>query len=68
MRVGKPGGLSGLPEAHSGPAFANLVGLIHYAASEPVDLKGQFDPGGGSSSSGGGGLFDRIKRAIKDNF
>ena len=68
VRVGKPGGLSGLPEAHSGPAFANLVGLIHYAASEPVDLKGQFDPGGGSSSSGGGGLFDRIKRAIKDNF
>jgi len=68
VRVGKPGGLAGLPEAHSGPAFSKLVGLIHYAASEPVDLKGQFDPVGGGPSSGDGGLFDRIKRAIKDNF
>jgi cell division protein FtsA len=68
VRVGKPSGLAGLPEAHSGPAFANLVGLIRYAASEPVDLRGQFDPNAGNSSRSGGGLFDRIKRAISDNF
>ncbi len=39
VRVGKPRGLAGLPEAHSGPAFATLAGLIHYAASDPIDLR-----------------------------
>ncbi len=67
VRVGKPGGLGGLPEAHSGPAFANLVGLVHYAASDPVDLKGQFDPQG-SGDMAPDGLFDRIKNAIRENF
>ncbi len=38
-RVGRPKGLLGLPDAHSGPAFATLAGLVHYAASDPVDLR-----------------------------
>ena len=32
-------GLHGLPDAHSGPAFATLAGLVLYAASDPVDLR-----------------------------
>ena len=39
VRIGRPRGLSGLPEAHSGPAFAAVAGLVQYAASEPVDLR-----------------------------
>ena len=39
VRVGRPRGLAGLPEAHSGPAFAALAGLVHFAASNPVDLR-----------------------------
>lgn len=39
VRVGRPRGLSGLPEAHSGPAFATLAGLAFYAAANPVDLR-----------------------------
>jgi len=39
VRVGRPRGMTGLPEAHSGPGFATLAGLIHYAASNPVDLR-----------------------------
>lgn len=39
VRVGRPRGLTALPEAHSGPAFATLAGLAHYAASDPVDLR-----------------------------
>ena len=31
--------LVGLPDAHSGPGFATLAGLIHYAASDPIDLR-----------------------------
>lgn len=39
VRVGRPRGLVGLPDAHSGPAFATLAGLTHYAAADPVDLR-----------------------------
>src|SRR3546814_18825828 len=38
-RIGRPRGLHGLPDAHSGPAFATLAGLVLYAASDPVDLR-----------------------------
>jgi cell division protein FtsA len=39
VRIGRPRGMAGLPEAHSGPAFAALAGLVHFAASNPVDLR-----------------------------
>ncbi|MEN2785701.1 cell division protein FtsA [Sphingomonas qilianensis] len=39
VRVGRPRGLTALPEAHSGPAFTTLAGLAFYAASDPVDLR-----------------------------
>src|SRR3546814_12934233 len=31
-RIGRPRGLHGLPDAHSGPAFATPAGLVLYAA------------------------------------
>lgn len=39
VRVGRPRGLAGLPDAHSGPAFATLAGLVQFAASNPLDLR-----------------------------
>ena len=39
VRVGRPRGLTALPEAHGGPAFATLAGLAFYAAANPVDLR-----------------------------
>ncbi|THD37721.1 MAG: cell division protein FtsA [Sphingomonas sp.] len=39
VRVGRPRGLTGLPDAHSGPAFATLAGLVHHAATDPIDLR-----------------------------
>lgn len=48
VRVGRPRGLTGLPEAHSTPAFATLAGLAFYAASDPVDLRTL--PGGGQQT------------------
>jgi cell division protein FtsA len=68
VRIGKPTGVAGLPDAHNGPAFATLVGLVRYAASDPVDLKGQFDPHNEHQLGGVPGLFERIKRAIRENF
>lgn len=40
VRIGRPRGLTALPEAHGGPAFATLAGLAFYAASDPIDLRG----------------------------
>ncbi len=68
VRIGKPMGLSGLPEAHSGPAFSTLVGLILYAASERVDLNSGYDLRSGQMSDMPPSLFERIKRAIRENF
>jgi cell division protein FtsA len=68
VRIGKPKGVSGMPEAHSGPAFSTLIGLVRYAASNPIDMKGSFD---GSDEYGNEkplGIIEKIRRAIKDNF
>ncbi len=68
VRIGRPSGVAGIPEAHSGPAFTTLVGLIRYAASDPVDLKGQFDKDNVFAGAGMPSLYERIKRAIRENF
>ena len=39
VRVGRPRGMTGLPEAHSGPGFSTLAGLAFFAASDPIDLR-----------------------------
>jgi cell division protein FtsA len=39
VRIGRPRGLAGLPDAHSGPAFATLAGLVRFAGSDPVDVR-----------------------------
>ncbi len=39
VRVGRPRSITGLPEAHSGPAFATLVGLANLAASGSGDIR-----------------------------
>lgn len=39
VRIGRPRGLTALPEAHAGPAFATLVGLALYGHADPLDLR-----------------------------
>jgi cell division protein FtsA len=39
VRIGRPKGLIGLPDAHAGMSFTTLAGLALYAASEPIDLR-----------------------------
>lgn len=68
VRIGRPVGLGGIPDAHSGPAFSTLVGLVLYAASDKIDLKSAFDRRGDYSTGAMPGLFQRIMRAIRENF
>jgi cell division protein FtsA len=68
VRVGRPTGLVGLPEAHSGPAFSTLAGLVIYAQSNPIDLKlglGVDDPGHAGAKPG---VIARILQIIRENF
>jgi cell division protein FtsA len=39
VRVGRPKTITGLPEAHSGPAFSTLVGLAMLAGSGSGDIR-----------------------------
>jgi cell division protein FtsA len=39
VRVGRPKQITGLPDAHSGPAFSTLVGLALLAASGTGDIR-----------------------------
>lgn len=39
VRIGRPRGLTALPDAHGTPAFATLAGLAMFAAADPVDLR-----------------------------
>jgi cell division protein FtsA len=39
VRVGRPKQLTGLPDAHSGPAFSTLVGLALLAAKGRGDIR-----------------------------
>lgn len=68
VRIGRPRGLSSLPEAHSGPAFATMAGLVLYAARDPVDLRSLGPRGLDEGSRGNGGLWGRLIDAFRRNF
>lgn len=68
VRVGRPRGLTALPEAHSGPAFATLAGLAHYAATNPVDLRWVARADQSVTRVRGGGMLARLIRALRTNY
>jgi cell division protein FtsA len=68
VRIGRPRGLIGLPDAHSGPGFATLAGLVHYAASDPVDLKALMPSGQTVHKMPVGGVIKRLMTAFKTGY
>lgn len=68
VRVGRPRGLLALPEAHSGPAFATLAGLVHYAASDPVDVRAVLPQGQIVHRAAAGGLVQRLMTAFRSGY
>ena len=67
VRIGRPLGIKGLPEAARGPAFSAAVGLLVYpqvAAAEHFEPKGHgFSPGSGEA-----GYLSRMGRWIRESF
>jgi cell division protein FtsA len=68
VRIGRPRGLAGLPEAHSGSGFTTLAGLIHYAASDPVDVRAIFPVDQVVHRSIRGGMISRLLAALKSGY
>lgn len=68
VRVGRPRGLIGLPDAHSGPAFATLAGLVQFAATKPIDLRWVTNDSQVIHKPAAGNLINRFITALRGNF
>jgi cell division protein FtsA len=68
VRIGRPRGLTALPEAHAGPAFATLAGLAFYAAADPVDLRALSGKQQLVHRPKGFALFRRLIAAARANY
>ena len=68
VRIGRPRNMVGLPDAHSGPGFATLAGLVHYAASDPVDLRAIVGEGQMVSRMPVSGFMSRMMAAFRSSY
>ena len=66
--IGKPAGLPGLPEAHAGPAFGTLAGLVLYVKDEPLDLRSLSAVAQDTHRYAAPGLVKRFMHAFRTNF
>jgi cell division protein FtsA len=64
VRVGRPKQITGLPDAHSGPAFSTLVGLASLAASGTGDIR-DLALGTVTQKKVATGMFGRLLAAMK---
>jgi cell division protein FtsA len=67
VRVGRPRPLTGLPDAHSGPAFATLVGLALLAASGAGDIR-DIALGTAAARKPAKGMVGRLLAAMKGGY
>ncbi len=67
VRIGRPLGVAGLPEAVKGPAFATAVGLMIYPQVARFESQ---RPGGGfrHQATGTGGRFQRMGQWLRESF
>jgi cell division protein FtsA len=67
VRIGRPLGIKGLPEAAKGPSFAACVGLLVYPQVAHLEF---FEPGvsGRMLGTGTDGYLARVGRWIRDSF
>ncbi len=67
VRIGRPLGVSGLPELARGPAFAAAVGLMIYpqaAAMEQIETARHVE----FAMTGTGGYLSRVSHWFRENF
>ena len=67
VRVGRPKTITGLPEAHSGPAFSTLVGLAMLASAGTGDIR-DLALGSMREKKAPSGMIGRLVAAMKGGF
>ena len=67
VRLGRPLGVTGLPEAAKGPAFATTVGLLIYPQVANLESR-QGKSGGLFGATGTGGRLQRVSQWFRDSF
>jgi cell division protein FtsA len=67
VRVGRPRTITGLPEAHSDPAFSTLVGLAMLAGSGTGDIR-DLALGSGKERKAATGMVGRLVAAMRGGF
>ena len=65
VRIGRPLGVSGLPEEAKGPAFAVATGLLVYPQMAHLE---HFEPRSTRHSATGGGYIARVGRWLRESF
>lgn len=69
VRLGRPLGVAGLPEAAKGAAFAATVGLLIYPQVAEFENRGRGGKGGiFTQATGTGGRFQRVGQWLRSNF
>lgn len=68
VRVGRPRTITGLPEAHSGPAFSTLVGLILLGSSGTGDIRDLALTSNSRDRKAPTGLIGRLLDALKRGY
>lgn len=68
VRIGTPIRMEGLPEAHSGPAFATLAGLVRYADQNPRDIRRMLPQKQTVHGYSGFAAFRRLWSAMKEEY
>jgi len=64
VRIGRPRGIEGLPDAVVGPAFATVTGLLRFAANRPQEgVEPVYRPAGSAHSR-----FGRLGQWLRENF
>lgn len=68
VRIGLPPTMLGLPPDNATPSSSTLVGLLLYAAAEPVDIRTIGPKGRTETRTGFAALLARIWRALREYF
>jgi len=68
VRIGSPPTMLGLPPGHATPSSSTLVGLVLFAAADPVDIRSIGPAYTPTGSYKGMKLLSRLGRALKDYF
>jgi len=65
IRIGKPVGIAGLPEATAGPAFSTCAGLLRHAVIHQAEAPAK---AARTTESAGNGPFGRFGSWLRKNF